>query len=345
MPDLSDKIKEYLIPLNQSMLFDELSPSYQQRAGVADILRGVPVPIAADAAEQLTTLSIAMGMARVIGADPEFRYAPAYIDYLRHMFGDGAAKVLVSEGAKNGGLGHFELACVYFRAALQLNPGSRDALYLYGRACKDAYEQEDKDEKYVGCFKAQSIEVFEVLTIEHPKYAMGFYFLGYSYANMGLYTKAQLTWEEFMNLTRSDSEDEEESDMEKIPDDEMQELREEIGGRLEAMETPVQIEKACNRIMSGDYQGGRDMLSEFTEGPYSKWWPLWYYLGIADSGLGNAEEAIEDYREALRYSPSNTQVMTELIDVYQAVGDWENAEKYIHKIQVIQQGLEEETAE
>ena len=35
----------------------------------------------------------------------------------------------------------------------------------------------------------------------HPDFAMGYYFLGYGYANMGLYTKASLTWESFIELT------------------------------------------------------------------------------------------------------------------------------------------------
>lgn len=341
--ELSDKIREYLLEYNKKILFDELSDDYLKRANAFDILHGIPVPITPDGGDHITTLSIAMGMARVIGADPSFRYTGEYIRYLERMYGDGCVKVLISEGAKAGESGHYELACIYFRAALQIRPSSRDALYLYGRACKDAYETEGKDEEYVGKFKAQSIDIFEELTIRHPKYCMGYYFLGYSYANMGLYTKARITWEEFMNLSRGEDADEEETNMNPVPDEDMQSMREEIRNRLRTLEDPIRIEEACNHVLSGDYLTGISILSEYETGPYSKWWPLWYYLGVAYTGIGDSEHAISSYRNALQLSPSNIQVMMELIDVYQATGDYANAEKYIDKVHVIERGLAQET--
>ena len=89
---------------------------------------------------------------------------------------------------------------------------------------------------------------------------MGYYFLGYSYANMGQYTKAQITWQEFMELSRDRKEDGD-SSMDPIPADEMQEMREEIGNRLESMEQAVEIEHAVNRILSGDFKHGIDVLT------------------------------------------------------------------------------------
>ena len=203
---ISDKIKEYLVPLNGQILFDELADGYLRKAGIYDILHGVPVPIRVDAEQGLTTLTIALGMAAVLGADPEFRYREAYLAYIRKLFGNGFTRILLSEGAKAGGEGRFEEACVWFRAALLLEPLQRDALYLYGRACKDAYEQEGRPEDYVGNFKAQSIELFEVLTMAHPDDAIGYYFLGYSCANLGLYVKAKLTWEDFLRLSEREVE-------------------------------------------------------------------------------------------------------------------------------------------
>ena len=133
--DLSDKIRSFLIEKNKDLLFDELSERFLESGNLKDILTGIPVPITGDATDSFTNLTIAMGMARVIGADPDFRYAEAYRACLRRMYGENAEKVLISEGAKAGGSGDYEMACIYFRTALQLNPGSRDALYLYGRAC------------------------------------------------------------------------------------------------------------------------------------------------------------------------------------------------------------------
>ena len=77
--------------------------------------------------------------------------------------------------------------------ALFVDPDSADALYCYGRACRDAYEK-GEGEEYVGRFKAESLEAFEKLTLKKPDFDMGFYFLGYGYLNLGLYVKAKLTW-------------------------------------------------------------------------------------------------------------------------------------------------------
>lgn len=321
------------------MLFDELSDAYLDKAGVKDIIGGVPVPVNPGEDGELSTLSIALNMARVIGGDSSYPYVEQYLRYIRHICGDDAVKVIISEGAKAADRGAFELACMYFRAALAIDQKSLAALFLYGRACKEAYEREaaeaeegfsdtnaaELSESYIGSFKAESMEAFELLTMLHPDYDMGYYFLGYAYLNLGLYTKAQLTWETFMKLH-----------------EDQDELREEIEERLTALSEPVLIEQGCNKVMSGDYQGGLDILNKYTEGSYSPWWPLWYYIGVAESALGNTEAAISSYKQALVYSPSNIEVMNELVALYQAVGDAEGAEKYSRKIEIVQNNIAEE---
>jgi tetratricopeptide (TPR) repeat protein len=119
-------------------------------------------------------------------------------------------------------------------------------------------------------------------------------------------------------------------------------LREEISERVEELEEPVEIELGCNKIMGGDFVGGRDTLARFKEGRYSEWWPLWYYLGIAESSLANPDAAIEAFKRVLRLSPSNIDAMEELVHLYEAIGDAVNAEKYRKKIGIINRNLEEE---
>lgn len=372
MTEHTDRISKYLIKLNESMLFDELSREYLESSNLAGLLEGVPVPIApagagatgnmafsesgeniistgdgeniassgvisADTGEEavMTTLSIALAMARVIGADNNFPYKDAYLAYFEKAIGADFVKVLVSEGAKAAQYEDFETACMYFRAALLIDPQNLDALYLYGRACGDAYDDETKDEDYVGSFKAESLEVFEILTMMHPEFAMGYYFLGYGYANLGLYTKAALTWNTFMELTEAGDDAADESG-------EAYERRTEIAERLEQLEEPVNIERGVNAVLSGDFQGGKEILETYKDGAYAAWWPLWYYLANAEVGLANGEEAIRGYQMALSYSPSNIDVMEELAAVCEAMGDTEKAEKYRTKIDVVRSNLESE---
>lgn len=328
----SDRISKYLKLANQGIIFDELNEDYLKRAGVDDILSEVPVPIMVDD-EGMSTLTIMLGMARIVGGDNEFKYSKQYIEYIKRSFGDVAVKILISEGAKAGAAGAFEIACMYFRTALIIEPRSLDALYLYGRALKDAYENEDMDENYVGSFKAESIDVFEVLTMLHPDFAMGYYFLGYSYLNLGLYTKAKLTWNSFLELS---------ADLD-MSDEENVNLVKEIEERMHMLKAPLVVEEACNYILSGDYVSGKKLLEEYKD-KFEQWWPLWYYLGVSESALGNAEAAVSAYKTALRYSPSNIDVMNELIAVYEALGDVENAEKYRKKIEVIRNNMADERA-
>jgi tetratricopeptide (TPR) repeat protein len=260
-----------------------------------------------------------------------------------------------------------------------IDPKSQAAMYLYARACKACYETaaaryeegeapgmgdnsgnglrsslndggtgssnesagrgegaDDYIGGYIGNFKAESMDAFEVLTMMHPDFAMGYYFLGYAYLNMGLYLKAKLTWDDFMRLSSSADDDQSGLDY-----DQLEDLRHEISGMLLDLDEPVEIEKGCNRIMGGDFAGGKDILEKFTEGRYENWWPLWYYLGVAESALGNTEAAIADLKRVLTLSPSNTDVMDELAVLYEAIGDQVNAEKYRNKIKVVREGYPE----
>lgn len=345
-----DRISGYLTPLNRDMLFGELSSDFLHIMGAGDILSGVPVPISEGENGQIAVKSIVLDMAKVIGADPDFVYAKQYLTYIKTVAGDQAEPMLVSEAAKLADEGRYEEACMLLRTALAIEPKSRAALYLYGRACKACYEKAaeteseggitQKGEAYIAAFKAESMDIFEVLTMMHPDFAMGYYFLGYAYLNLGLYLKTKLTWDDFLKY--SSSADENGSGLD---DQQLEDLRNEISSMLLDLEEPVAIEKGCNQIMQGDFLGGRDTLSRFKEGRYENWWPLWYYLGVAESALGNLDEAIADLKKVLTLSPSNTDVMDELAQLYEAAGDQANALKYRNKIALIHRNIEEEKAE
>lgn len=330
----NDRISKFLTPLISEMIFDELSIDYLKRTNTEEFMTGVPIPIGNSfGKKEIDTREIALNMALIIGADPRFPYQEQYIKFLNKVFDNSAYKVLISQGAKCGEESDFEKTCCYERAALLIEPKSKDALYLYARACLDAYQMEGKSEEYTGMFKAESLEMFELLTMLYPDFEQGFYYLGYGYANLGLYLKAKLTWEEFINLTKGSS------------NRDMIKQVSEISERLMQLQDPVKIEHAINEILRGNYVYGRNELIKYKEGSYNNWWPLWYYLGVAESSLANYEAAIENYKMALRYSPSNTDVMKDLIELYKATGDISSADKYSKKIKIIQENRAAELLE
>lgn len=315
---LQDRIGEYLISRVNNYLFDELSPAYLEKAGVADILTGVPVPVKTTELTGLTNLKIAENMAVIIGCDINFKYRENYIEYIVRTFTKDFVKPLINEGIDAAAKEDYNYACVCFRAALLIDPESVDALYCYGRACKDSYEQ-GEDEEYIGRYKAESLEAFEKLTIKKPDFDMGFYFLGYGYLNLGLYIKAKLTWEEFLKLSSN------------------AELIEDVNQWLRKLEEPVKIEQGYNAILSSRFDEGIAILENYRDDDrFNTWWPLWYYLGVAYKNMGELDKAQEALLKTLQLSPSNTDAMEELVEIYSANNDAEKAKKYSEKIELIE---------
>jgi len=314
---LQDRIGEYLIPKTDDYLFDELSDNYLEKAGIADILTGVPIPINKAEMSGLSTLVIAKNMAFIIGCDINFKYRDNYVAYITRTFSKDFAKPLISEGVTAATNKEYETACVMFRAAILIDTDSKEAYYCYGRACKDAYEN-GEGEEYVGRFKAESLEAFEKTTLKGPDFDMGYYFLGFAYLNMGLYIKAKLTWDSFMELSKDD------------------ELKKEVGGFLVKLVEPCKIEEGYNAVLSGRFESGIDILEVYeTDSRFNTWWPLWYYLGTAYMRLDDIDNAESHFLQVLKYSPSNTDTMQELVEIYKQKGDTEKVEKYEKKIEIV----------
>lgn len=332
-----DRIGQYLRPQLSEIVFDELSDAYLAKAGIADILTGVPIPLKKNELGSISTLTIAKCMAFVIGCDPEFKYRENYISYIKRTFEERFADALIAEGVETAASKKsYDYACILFRAAMQIEPDNANAYYCYGRACKDAYEMASENleaseeaEEFVGRFKAEALEAFEVATLKDPKLADAYYFLGYAYLNMGLYVKAQLTWQEYMKLTAEMPEADEE-------------IRKEIAERLKTLEKPVEIEKGYNLVISGRYEEGIEILEEYRDSEFASWWPLWFYLGTAYGELGEDEEAISCFTEVLKFAPSNIESMEELVKLYEKTGNTEKVEKYTKKIEIVKDNIEKD---
>ena len=326
-----DRIGEYLLPHVKDYVFDELSRDYLKQNDLLDILAGIPIPINVKNMTKLNSVEIAINMAFVMGVNPNFEHNPRYVKYIERKldplfmehYERPFKEYIISEGISAAEKKDFDAACIYFRAALVIDPENTDALYCYARACKDSYEL-GEEEDFVARYKAESIEAFEYLTLEKPDFADGYYYLGYGYLNLGLYIKAKLTFDEFVKLS----------------DDE--ELKKEINERLATLDDPIEIEKGYNMIATGKFDEGYEKLMQYAQGPYENWWPLWYYLGIAAKELGKVDEAVEDFKKVLKLSPSNIETMRELVSIYRKLGDDEMTEKYESKIAIIEGNIAED---
>ena len=313
-----DRVASFLKRGLSEFVFDSLSPEFLKKAGVEELMAGIPVPFTKEEFEQFSKgegiglEAIARNMAFVFGCDMEFKYKEHYLAFVFKMYGENGQKNIEAEAEKAAEEENFEKACILFRASLVMKPWNLEGMYGYARVCQELYTK-GGDETFVGSFKAESIEYFELLTIKHPEFAEGYYYLGYVYTNLGLYVKANIVWKEY--VLRSEDE----------------EKLEEIKERLIQLEGPVEIELGCNAILSGRFEEGIEKLSAYKEGPFETWWPLWYYLGAAHHAMDALQEAETCLKQVLLLNPSNIDAMELLAQVYSELGNHEKEEKYRKK--------------
>ena len=325
-----DRLKKYFTGRLDDLVFIDLSEGFVKGAEATMALAGVPVPVSRENMEGLVggrefkTIQLAENMTLVLGCDPEFKYKDEYLAFLKKAFSLRLIDIIMNRGAKAADDGDLYDACVHFRAALCLDENHPAAILAYARICQDIYTDSEDDEE-IGSFKAESMEYFEKMTLVHPEVPAGHYYLGFAYINMGLYTKAKIAWEEFLEAGEKERGEAFSKSKE----------AEEIKGRLSELEAPVAIEEGCNHVIAGRYDAGLDILEQYKDSEYGKWWPLHYYLGMAYSEIGEIEMAIDSFKAVLKLNASHTDSMKELADLYHQIGDNEMEQKYRKKIMLV----------
>lgn len=319
-----DRVGKYFKKYTKNFVFDEFSDDFIKRTGF-DFMKGVPIPLRKQDLESfkggdgLKMNHIAENISWIMGIDPKFEHMESYLEFMKRFSNAKILNGLVKEGRDAAEAKDYDNAAIHFRAALCINPTSIHAMYSYARVCRELYLASNNEE-YIGRFKAESIEFFELLTVLHPRYGLAYYYLGYCYLNMGLYIKSKLAWEQFLKLSRN-------------PKD-----SKEIRSRLQQMAEPVKIEEGCNAVLSGRYELGIDILEPYLETRFKDWWPMSYYLGVAYTRLGNRKDAMASFKRVLGINPSHVESMEELAEIYAESQDKENETKYRKKAELIRSG-------
>lgn len=320
-----DRAGKYLKKYLDKLVFDEFSADYLESQKLTEALSGVPIPLRKEDMEKFNTPKglpikiIAENMALVLGIDPKFKYKDVYIDFMRRSYGRSLEKGITNKGKDEGEKENYDLACIYFRAALCCSPQDLPAMYGYARACRAMY-LDGGSSTYVGELKAESIEYFELLTELHPKFAEAHYYLGYAYLNMGLYQKAALVWQDFVKKSNNAKD------------------KKEIKERIKQLSVPLEIERGYNFVLSQRWAEGIDILEPHLKGKYKEWWPLHYYLGVAYINTGRRNDAVRCFETVLKLSPQHIETMEELVSIYQAEKNLEKVEKYRGKIELLKKG-------
>ena len=281
-----DRIGRYFRKYLDRFVFVEFSDEFLERSKVKDIMKGIPIPLRKQDIKKFSGGSglepalIGENMAWVMGSDPKFKYTKNYVAYLKKLFNTKIDEGMLKEGRDAAEKEDWDNACIHFRAALCMNPIYMHAMYSYARVCRSMY-LDSEDPEYVGRFKAEALDWFELLTEIHPRFAQGYYYLGYAYLNIGLYAKTEFAWRRFLQFTHNGKD------------------RREINTRLKQIKDPVQIEAACNDISAGRMQQGLEKLEPYLDTKFKTWWPMHYYLGLAYKYTGRTGEAVARFKQAL----------------------------------------------
>ncbi|MEG0918973.1 MAG: hypothetical protein RSA49_04105 [Anaerovoracaceae bacterium] len=325
---MADRISRFFKEILAGFVFVNYSEELMEKLKIQDIMTGVPVPLSKEdlliysSGKAVSATKVAENMTFIIGADTDFKYNEPYKEYMKRFFDNHMIEDILKVGVKAIGEENLYKACIHFRAALAFVPNMMEAMFNYARVCRQIYLDSDQEDE-IGFFKAEALEVFEKLTIEHPKFDKPYYFLGYMYLNLGLYTKAKLTFEEFLKLSKD-------------PRD-----VEEITIRIKELDGPQLVEAACNLVISGRYQEGAAALEPFVGGEFDKWWPLHFYLGTAYEELAEPLKAIDSYKRVLKLNASHIETMEGLVRIYHQNGDIDNVDKYLKKIELVEAEIED----
>ncbi len=324
---IEDRAGIFLEGHMKNVTFEELSIEFLCKQGWQEYLADVPVPFLQNGDDSITVVTIGRDMAFVLGIYPNYEYRENYLRFMRENLVEDFYRLLLHEGLEAAEKRDFDYAAIMFRAAMIIAPTIVDPVYCYGRAAMDMYSK-GGSHKFISTFKIEALNAFEQTTMMEPDYGPAYYFLGFSYLNMGLYLKAVLSFKEYMRL----------SDNEKG--------KEEIQEYLQKLETPVEVELGYNKILTGSFEAGIAILEKYLDNPQiNMWWPLYYYLAIGKKEMGSCQEAISLAHRGIDIFPSSLHLNNLLADLYEEMGNTEKMKKYRDKAQLISDSFSGETEE
>ena len=314
------QVDKYLKNQLERIVFIELKENVVMKYEDYKMLKGIPVPILVKelaesvkkqrGEQEISLAAIARAMILLIGIDSQFKYIEEYREFL-YAFDANIEDYIVYEGLKAADQKEFYTAVIYFKALMLLNDENVNGLFNYARCCQDiAYLSQEKDVETD--FSNEAHETLELLVEQQPDFALGYYHLGFYYANQRLFKKAQITWKKALDL-RLDEEKERE-----------------IVLQLRSLKNHIQYEEGYSLILSNEPRLGLEKLIPLEE-KHSEWWNLLFFIGLGYRQLNQYGQAIEYFLRILKINPTQVDTLNELGICYSSIQDYLNAEKYLKK--------------
>ncbi|MBB6218229.1 tetratricopeptide (TPR) repeat protein [Anaerosolibacter carboniphilus] len=314
------QVDKYLKNQLERIVFIELKENTPMKNEQYKMLKGIPVPILVnelaeivkkqETEQTISLAAMARAMILLLGLDNQFKYIQEYKDFL-YAFDAHIEDYIVYEGLKAADQKEFYTALIYFRALMLFNEENINGLFNYARCCQDiAYQSQERDVEQD--FSNEAHQALELLVEQHPDFALGYYHLGFYYANQRLFKKAQLTWEKALKLQIDE------------------EKEREILVQLDSLKNHIQYEEGYSLILNNEPKRGLEKLIPLEE-KHAEWWNLLFFIGLGYRQLNQYDQAIEYFLKILRINPTQVDTLNELGICYGSLQDYINAEKYLKK--------------
>ncbi|PLX35081.1 MAG: hypothetical protein C0604_00510, partial [Clostridiales bacterium] len=303
----------------EEIVFIELKKDIAIPGKKAVLRKNIPMPIqvkklsdrvSSGDYENLSVKEMVEGMVVLIAADPAFEHNPYYASLMKGI-DENMDRVITGSAIELAENNRLEDAFAFFETATVLNPSNLDAAYNKAKVC-EALSRETADRELAKAWEKEAFSLMEKLTVDFEDFSMPYYHLGFHYSNSGLYKKAQLSWEHF--IENSDDEN-------KIM--EVQEMLIKISDR-------IIFDEGYNEVLSGAFETGLEKLLSIEEVNPS-WWNLLFFIALAYRNLGRMDQAVEYFEKVIRIKPDQAESLNELGLCHSALGNLSEAARYFKK--------------
>lgn len=326
-----DKMKivdDYFLKKVDRVSFVQLKKGTKIEIGNYTIKEDIPLPIVTTTLieeikeghieEELKVSYIIDGAIYILGIDIDFKHKNEYKKILYNYNPDIEGYILF-KGFQFVKEDNLDSGAIFFRALAGLNPENIEGLFNYALSLENIGKNfidlghKDKGE----AFLIESTSQLEGILDIDINYPLAYYKLGYHYKYYEQFQKAKLIWEKYLTLDKEE--------------ERVQEIREQV----EIIEDDAKFEEGINYITKEHYQEALDNLIPLSY-KHKKWWNIFYLVGLAYKGIGEYEEAIDYFYEALNLEGIDVNIYNELGICLFSLGDIQEA------INIFNQGIDQD---
>ena len=297
-------VDEYFIKKTDKISFVELRTGSNIRIRDYTIDEDLPLPIIIDTLigeiqkgdiyDEIKVSHIIDGIIFILGIDIDFKYKEEYIKLL-YEYDPNIEDYIMYKGFKYIEAENLEYGAVFFRSLVNINNKNINGIFNYALSLESLsikFAEMGDAEKSVEFLLESTRRLESILDISED-FPLVYYKLGYHYKNYEQFVKAKLIWEKYLNIGK---------DLERI-----QEIREQI----ELIDDDADFEEGVISLSNGEYSLALEKLLGLCS-KYKESGNIFYLAGLAYKSLGDYENAIDYFYEAIDLDFQDVNVYNEL---------------------------------